>query len=140
MLVFDRSWYGRVLVERIEGYATEGEWRRAYDEINEFEAQIVDHGIPLVKFWMHIDPEEQLRRFEARAVTPYKKYKITDEDYRNRARWVDYARAVEEMVARTDTERARWHLVPANDKRFARVRILETIADTLRDATKRKGK
>jgi len=140
MLVYDRSWYGRVLVERVEGYATESEWRRAYGEINDFEEQIVENGIPVVKFWMHIDPDEQLRRFEAREATPYKKYKITDEDYRNRGRWADYARAVDEMVARTDTPLAPWHLVPANDKRYARVRILETIADALRDALKKHGK
>ncbi len=136
MLVFDRSWYGRVLVERIEGYATEAEWRRAYDEINDFESQILDHGIPVVKFWLHIDRDEQLRRFDERASTPYKKYKITDEDYRNRARWDDYAAAVDEMVARTGTDTAPWHLVPANDKRHARVQILETVADALRDAMK----
>lgn len=134
MLIFDRSWYGRVLVERIEGYATEVEWKRAYGEINDFEAQIVDHGIPVVKFWLHVDPDEQLRRFEERKKTPYKKYKITDEDYRNRARFDDYVAAAEEMIARTDTERAPWHVVSANDKRHARVRVLETIADSLRRA------
>ena len=131
LLVFDRSWYGRVLVERVEGLAREDEWRRAYAEINDFEEQIVDHGIPLLKFWLHIDPEEQLRRFRAREQTPYKKYKLTDEDYRNRDRWDDYTLAVNEMVARTGGEPAPWHLVPANDKRWARVEVLDRVCDHL---------
>jgi polyphosphate:AMP phosphotransferase len=134
MALFDRSWYGRVLVERVEGFAKQDEWRRAYREINEFEAQLAERGGPVLKFWLHIDPDEQLRRFEARKTTPYKKYKITDEDYRNRERWDDYVAAVNEMVARTDTERAPWHIVPANDKRFARVTVLETVCDALGEA------
>jgi len=131
MALFDRSWYGRVLVERVEGFAKKDEWRRAFREINEFEAQLADGGGPVLKFWLHIDPDEQLRRFQAREKTPYKKYKITDEDYRNRERWDDYVAAVNEMVARTDTKRAPWHIVPANDKRFARVMVLETVCDAL---------
>jgi len=136
VLVFDRSWYGRVLVERVEGYATEAEWRRAYEEINDFEAQLVEHGIALVKFWLQIDPEEQLRRFRAREQTPYKKYKITDEDYRNRGQWDAYTEAVDEMLLRTSPSTAPWHVVSANDKRHARVTVLETVNDTLKAALK----
>ncbi|MDH4148772.1 MAG: polyphosphate:AMP phosphotransferase, partial [Acidimicrobiia bacterium] len=131
MLVFDRSWYGRVLVERVEALVPEPVWRRAYREINDFEEQIVERGIPLFKFWLHIDPDEQLRRFRQREQTPYKKYKITDEDYRNRARWDDYVAAVNEMVQRTSTELAPWTLVPSNDKRFARAMVLRTICEGL---------
>ncbi len=134
MILFDRSWYGRVLVERIEGYARQDAWCRAYDEINHFEAQLSAHGMPVLKFWLHIDPDEQLARFRAREKTPYKKHKITDEDYRNREKWDDYVAAVDEMVARTSTEKAPWHLVPANDKRYARVQILETVCEALDDA------
>jgi polyphosphate:AMP phosphotransferase len=129
--IFDRSWYGRVLVERVEGFATEAEWRRAYGEINEFEEQLVEHGIVLQKFWLHIDRDEQLARFQAREKTAYKKYKITEEDYRNRERWDDYERAVNDMVARTSTELAPWTLVAANDKRHARLKVLATYVDAL---------
>ncbi len=131
VVIFDRSWYGRVLVERVEGFAPEADWRRAYDEINEFEANLVERGFVLEKFWLHIDPEEQLRRFEARAKTPYKKYKITDEDLRNRERWDDYVSAVGDMIAHTSSDIAPWSLVPAKDKRFARVAVLETVCDAL---------
>jgi AMP-polyphosphate phosphotransferase len=134
MLIFDRSWYGRVLVERVDGFARPEEWERAYDEINDFEAQLVEHGIPVAKFWLHIDPGEQLRRFEAREKTLYKKYKISDDDYRNRERWPLYEAAVHDMVARTSPEHAPWHLVPAADKRFARVAVLEKVADALAQA------
>jgi polyphosphate kinase 2 (PPK2 family) len=121
-------------VERVEGLAREDEWRRAYAEINDFEEQIVEHGIPLLKFWLHIDPDEQMRRFQAREQTPYKKYKITDEDYRNRERWNDYTVAVNEMVARTGGELAPWRLVSANDKRWARVAVLDAVCDHLEHA------
>ena len=131
LTIFDRSWYGRVLVERIEGYASSADWRRAYAEINDFEAQLVSAGSLVQKFWLHIDPDEQLRRFEARKGTPHKKHKITDEDYRNREKWDAYAAAVHEMVARTDTPEAPWHLVAANDKRWARVTVLETVCAAL---------
>ncbi len=131
MLIFDRSWYGRVLVERVEGFASEEEWSRAYGELNDFEEQLLDHGIPVVKFWLHIDQDEQLRRFRARETTPYKKYKITDEDYRNRGKWGAYNEAVNEMVARTSTEYAPWHLVPANDKRYARIAVMEQVCESL---------
>jgi polyphosphate kinase 2 (PPK2 family) len=132
MLILDRSWYGRVLVERVEGYASENEWKRAYGEIVDFERQLVEHGIVLLKFWLHVDADEQLARFKAREATAYKKYKITDDDYRNSALRADYVAAVNEMIARTSLPDARWHLVPANDKRFARVRILETINAALK--------
>jgi len=127
--IFDRSWYGRVLVERLEGFAAENEWKRAYAEINDFEEQIVQQGSVVLKFWLHIDAEEQLRRFKAREKVPFKKYKITPDDYRNRNRWNDYEIAADEMVQRTSTEFARWHLVAANDKRWARVQVLETVCD-----------
>jgi polyphosphate:AMP phosphotransferase len=130
--IFDRSWYGRVLVERVEKYATEAEWRRAYLEINEFEEQLVESGIILLKFWLHISKEEQLQRFKAREEIPYKQHKITDEDWRNRERWDDYKLAVNEMVIRTSTEFAPWALIAANDKRSARIEVLKTVCDRLR--------
>jgi polyphosphate:AMP phosphotransferase len=132
--IFDRSWYGRVLVERVEGFANEDEWLRAYDEINTFESMLCDHGIVLLKFWLHIDKDEQLRRFEDRQHTPFKKYKITDDDWRNRERWDDYEAAVDDMVARTSTAQAPWEIVPANDKRWARVRVIKAYCKALRNA------
>ncbi len=134
VVIFDRSWYGRVLVERVEGYARPEEWQRAYAEIREFERQLVDHGTFVRKFWLHIDPEEQLRRFQAREQTPFKKYKITSDDYRNRGKWDQYVEAVEEAVARTDTRGAPWTLVPANDKRYARIQVLNVVCDGLEEA------
>jgi polyphosphate:AMP phosphotransferase len=136
--IYDRSWYGRVLVERIEGYATESQWLRAYSEINDFEAQLVEHGIVLLKFWMHIDKEEQLKRFKARENTPFKQYKITEDDYRNREKWDLYEQAVNDMVERTSTEYAPWTLVEANDKRFARIKVLKTYCDRLGRALKKR--
>jgi len=132
--IFDRSWYGRVLVERVESLATPEEWGRAYDEINDFEQQLVEHGAVVQKFWLHIDPDEQLRRFREREESPVKQYKITDEDYRNRERWSDYAKAVDEMVLRTSKPDAPWHVVPANDKRWARVEVFDKICKALSDA------
>ncbi len=132
--IFDRSWYGRVLVERVEGFASAAEWQRAYEEIADFEAQLVEAGALVTKFWIHIDPDEQLRRFEARADTAYKRHKITDEDWRNRGKWDAYAAAVNEMVERTSTAEAPWVLVPGNDKRVARLSVLETVCDRLEDA------
>jgi AMP-polyphosphate phosphotransferase len=129
--IFDRSWYGRVLVERVEKLATEQAWKRAYAEINEFEEQMVEHGSVLVKFWLHIDQEEQLRRFEARAQTKYKKYKLTPEDYRNRKNADEYERAVNDMVARTSTPSCPWILVSSQDKRWARVQVLENVVQAL---------
>jgi len=132
--IFDRSWYGRVLVERVEGFATEEEWHRAYAEINDFETQLVQHGIVLVKYWIHVTPEEQLARFKDREQTPYKRWKITDEDWRNRARWEDYEVAVHDMIERTSTRLAPWTLIEGNDKRYARVRVMECLADALEKA------
>ena len=129
--IFDRSWYGRVLVERVEGFATEHEWRRAYSEISLFEEQLVADGILLVKFWMHITKDEQLRRFRERKRTEFKRWKITPEDWRNRGRWGDYTLAVNEMVARTSTQVAPWTLVEGNDKNFARIKVLKTLADRM---------
>lgn len=126
-VIFDRTWYGRVLVERLEGFATPAEWQRAFDEINDFEAQMVEYGYYVAKFWMHISPEEQLARFKAREDTPYKKHKITEEDYRNRDRWDEYVRAVDQKVLRTTSDRAQWHVIPANNKQFARIATLKAI-------------
>ncbi|MEM8996266.1 MAG: hypothetical protein AAGF23_15875 [Acidobacteriota bacterium] len=131
LVIFDRSWYGRVLVERVEAFATEAEWKRAYREINSFERQLTDEGIGVVKFWFHIDPDEQLRRFEARKLTPHKSWKLTDEDYRNRGRWKDYEVAVEEMLVRTSTRTAPWTLVEGNDKRYARIKSLKHLIDRI---------
>ncbi len=135
--IFDRSWYGRVLVERVEKFARPDEWRRAYDEINDFEEQLIDHGAVLVKFWLHVSRDEQLDRFERRRETPHKRWKITDEDWRNREKWDAYADAVNEMVDRTSTRLAPWTLIAANDKRYARVRVVKTLADRIRRVLKR---
>jgi polyphosphate:AMP phosphotransferase len=135
--IFDRSWYGRVLVERLEGFATEGEWRRAYGEINHFEEGLVERGLLLLKFWMHISPEEQQRRFKEREKVPFKKYKVTPEDYRNRDRWNSYELAADEMVQRTSTEYARWHLISANDKRWARIQVLKILCRELDKALRK---
>ncbi len=132
--VYDRSWYGRVLVERVEGFAAEAEWRRAYLEINEFEEQLAEAGVVIAKFWLHVSPEEQLRRFEDRKATPYKRHKITDEDWRNRGKWDAYHEAVNEMVVRTSTRRAPWTLVAGNDKKVARIQVLETFVRRLEKA------
>ncbi len=126
-VIFDRTWYGRVLVERVEGFAQPAEWQRAYDEINDFEAQLVERGNYVAKFWMHISPEEQLARFEAREDTPYKQHKITEEDYRNREKWDEYVQAVDQMVLRTTSDQARWHVIPANNKLYARIAVLKAI-------------
>jgi polyphosphate:AMP phosphotransferase len=129
--IFDRSWYGRVLVERLEGFATEPEWRRAYNEINDFESQIVRRGILLLKFWLHISNEEQLKRFEARAESPYKHWKLTDEDWRNRDLWDDYEMAAHDMVQFTGTGEAPWVLVESNDKPYARLKVLNSLIEGL---------
>lgn len=136
-VIFDRTWYGRVLVERLEGFATPAEWQRAFDEINDFEAQLVEHGCYVAKFWLHISADEQLARFQARENTAYKQHKITDEDYRNRERWHEYVKAVDQMVLRTTTDGAQWHVIPANNKYFARIATLKAVnkglARTLRN-------
>ena len=134
MTLFDRSWYGRVLVERIEGFAQPPEWMRAYHEINEFEEQLAEHGIILLKFWLHISPEEQLKRFKEREKVPYKRHKITEEDWRNRKKWADYQQAVDDMVMKCSTEFAPWTIVAGNDKRYARIQILRTIVERLTSA------
>ena len=131
IVVFDRTWYGRVLVERVEGFATRAEWERAYDEINDFERQLTDHGIFLCKFWLHISRDEQLRRFNARRDTPHKQWKLTDEDWRNREKWGTYRSAVEDMIARTHTDNAPWTIVEGEDKLWARVRTIEAVVDRL---------
>ena len=129
--IFDRSWYGRGLVERVEGFCTEAEWRRAYKEINSFERQLRDFGAILAKFWIHISRDEQLRRFRERERTGYKAWKLTAEDWRNRAKWSTYEQAVEDMVLKTGTLTAPWNLIEGNDKYFARVKILSTLVTTL---------
>ncbi len=131
LTIFDRSWYGRVLVERVEGFACETEWRRAYAEINDFEHQLADDGVILCKFWLHITPDEQLRRFKEREVIAYKRWKLTGEDWRNRENWGRYEEAVNDMIERTSTVYAPWTLVEGEDKRFARVKVLRTLCDRL---------
>lgn len=131
MAVLDRSWYGRVLVERVEGFATEEQWRRAYDEIKAFERTLTDEGMVLVKFWMHISPQEQLRRFHSRETNVLKRWKLTDEDWRNRHRWAEYEAAVNDMIERTDTTNAPWTVVEGDSKRYARVKVLQTVTERL---------
>jgi polyphosphate:AMP phosphotransferase len=131
---FDRSWYGRVLVERVEGFCSRDEWERAYGEINSFEFRLTEAGYVVVKFWLAISPEEQLKRFKEREDTDFKRYKITPEDWRNRQKWPLYEAAVTDMVDRTSTPYAPWTLVEANDKKFARVKVLQTIAGRLEEA------
>lgn len=129
MKIFDRSWYGRVLVERVEGFAETQEWERAYDEINQMERQLDRFGTLVMKFFVYIDKEEQLERFEARQNEPDKVYKITDEDWRNRDKWDDYIDAMNEMLVRTNTDKAPWILVEGNDKKYARIKVLETFVE-----------
>ncbi len=129
--VFDRTWYGRVLVERVEGFCQESEWRRSYREINEFEEQLTNFGAVIVKFWLHIDKDEQLRRFEERQMSPEKRWKITEEDWRNREKWDEYKVAVDEMLFRTSTRKAPWTVVAANSKEYARWTVLKTVAEAM---------
>ena len=131
IVVFDRSWYGRVLVERVEGYATEAEWRRGYAEINDFERMLLADGARLVKVFLHITPDEQLRRFRNRLTDPLKRWKLSYEDFRNRGRWNEYEAAIEDMMDQTSARRAPWHLIPANNKPFGRLAALRIIADRL---------
>jgi polyphosphate kinase 2 (PPK2 family) len=140
MAVFDRSWYGRVLVERVEGFATREQWMRAYDEINGFERTLADEGMIMVKFWMHISPEEQLKRFKKREKDPLKTWKLTDEDWRNRDKRDEYDQAVEDMVARTSVEpHATWHLIPGDSKRYARVAVIDTVIGEIEAGMRRHG-
>ena len=131
MAIFDRTWYGRVLVERVEGFATEEEWKRAYQEINDMEAHLVKSGTIVLKFWMHIDKDEQEKRFKQRMETPEKQWKITDEDWRNRDKWDDYEKAVDEMMLRTSTTEAPWYIIEANSKLYARIKVLEIVVEAL---------
>jgi polyphosphate kinase 2 (PPK2 family) len=137
--VFDRSWYGRVLVERVEGFASTDEWSRAYSEIVSFEQTIVSEGLILVKFWLHVSPDEQLRRFEARQIDPLRRWKITEEDWRNREKADEYVAAAEEMFERTDHHLAPWDIVPGEQKRYARVRVLELLINRVERGMKRFG-
>jgi AMP-polyphosphate phosphotransferase len=132
--IFDRSWYGRVLVERVEGFASDGEWGRAYAEINEFEEELTEHGLVLIKYWLHISRDEQARRFDERAGSPYERWKLSDEDWRNREKWDAYAVAVNDMVAQTSTRAAPWSLVAANDKHYARIEVLKIACRTIERA------
>ena len=130
--IFDRSWYGRVLVERVEGYATKAEWSRAYAEIGAFEKTLADDGVRILKFFLHIDRETQLERFRARKTDPLKQYKLGPDDWRNRKRWKDYERAIGEMLDRTHAPHAPWVLVPAKDKKLARLTVLREVVKLLR--------
>jgi len=138
--IFDRSWYGRVLVERVEGFCPEQVWRRAYDEINVMEDYLVRSGYILLKFWLHIDPETQLKRFEERETDPLKTYKITEDDWRNREKWPLYAMAVEDMLHKTSTPSASWTIVESNDKYYSRIKIMETVIAALESALAKNGK
>jgi AMP-polyphosphate phosphotransferase len=133
MTVLDRSWYGRVLVERVEGFATQEQWERAYNEIVEFERTLAAEGMILIKFWMHVSEEEQLSRFERRAQEPLKSWKLTEEDWRNRGKRGEYEAAVEEMLRRTDHKAGRWHVIAGDDKRYARVAVIETVCSVIED-------
>lgn len=132
--IYDRSWYGRVLVERVEKFTAPEDWQRGYTEINLFEQQLSEHGIILLKFWLHLSPEEQLRRFKEREQTPWKQHKITEEDWRNRDKWDAYKLAINDMVQHTSTAIAPWHLVPAEDKKYGRIDVLKTVCKALKKA------
>ncbi len=129
--IFDRTWYGRVMVERIEGFATKEEWQRAYREINEFESQMHDWGAIILKYWIHIDKDEQLRRFESRKNTPEKQWKLTDEDWRNREKWPEYEEAVNDMIRLTSTDFAPWVIIESQNKRYARIKAIETLIEAI---------
>jgi len=134
LAVFDRTWYGRVLVERVEKFASKEEWRRAYDEINQFEKELVDDGCPVIKIFLHITKKEQLRRFDERVENPYKKWKIGPDDWRNRKKWNKYEEAIDDMFERTDTGSAPWLLIPANRKWYARTEVLKRVVEALERA------
>ncbi len=132
--IFDRTWYGRVMVERLEGYCDEADWQRAYNEINEFEEDLHDWDAVILKFWIHIDPETQLERFTARQNTPEKQWKITEEDWRNREKWPQYEEAINEMLEKTSTDFAPWYIIESNDKLYARIKVLRIVADAMEKA------
>ena len=134
--IFDRTWYGRVMVERLEGFCTEDDWKRAFNEINEFERQLTDWGAVVLKFWIHIDQDTQLARFNDRQNTPEKQWKLTEEDWRNREKWPLYEEAIDEMIQKTSTENAPWFIIESNDKKFARIRTLRIVIDALEKACK----
>jgi polyphosphate kinase 2 (PPK2 family) len=137
--VFDRTWYGRVLVERVENLATEEQWTRAYEEINDFERSLANEGMLIIKFWMHISSEEQLKRFEARKNDPVKSWKLTPDDWKNRGLREQYTDAIEEMFERTDEKHARWHVVPGESKHYARVHVLEKLIADIEKGMRRHG-
>lgn len=139
MAILDRSWYGRVLVERVEELSPKPSWRRAYAEINNFERCLVDDGVVLLKFWFHIDVSEQLKRFEERLADPFKVWKMTDEDWRNRGKWDDYVAAAEEMFKHTDTDAAPWTVIAANNKHYARIVCLQSVCRALRKGAQQMG-
>ena len=139
MAVFDRSWYGRVLVERVEKFATKEQWKRAYDEIVEFERTLLAEKMILVKFWMHVSPKEQLERFESRQADPLRAWKLTDEDWRNRGRRAEYEKAVEEMFERTEHPGAPWHVIAGDNKPYARVQVLRTVCDAAEAGLRAEG-
>ena len=138
--IFDRTWYGRVMVERLEGFCSEVDWKRAYNEINEFERELTDWGAVLLKFWIHIDKDTQLARFTERQNTPEKQWKITDEDWRNREKWDLYEEAINEMIQKTSTKTAPWHIIESNDKKYARIKTLKIVTEALEDALKKREK
>jgi polyphosphate kinase 2 (PPK2 family) len=139
LAVFDRSWYGRVLVERVEGLASEVEWQRGYREINDLERTLADGGVALVKCWLHIDSDEQLRRFQERLADSLKAWKMSNDDWRNRANWDAYMAAAEDALAATDSEAAPWTVIPANDKRYARIRVMQAVAGAIRARAEAEG-
>ena len=138
--IFDRTWYGRVMVERLEGFCAEDDWKRAYNEINEFERSLTDWGAVVLKFWIHIDQETQLERFTARQNTPEKQWKITEEDWRNREKWPQYEEAIDEMLKKTSTENAPWYIIESNDKKYARIKVLRIVVRALEKAVKERLK
>jgi polyphosphate kinase 2 (PPK2 family) len=140
MAILDRSWYGRVLVERVEGFASKAEWKRAYGEINDFEKMLADEGAVIVKLWLHISDEEQLERFEARRDDPLKSYKLTEEDWRNRGKRREYTKAIDEMLEKTSTEWAPWTVVEGDSKRYARVKVIESVIAAAEAGLERHGR
>lgn len=134
--IFDRSYYGRVLVERVEGFCNDDEWRRAYREINEFESHQCSSGMVICKFWLHVTREEQMRRFKSRELDPFRSYKLTEEDWRNRAKWNEYLQAVEDMLLHTSTPYAPWTVVEAENKYYGRVKVLRTVVDAIQNRLK----
>jgi polyphosphate kinase 2 (PPK2 family) len=137
LTIYDRTWYGRVLVERIEGFCRESDWMRAFAEINEFEQELIEANVVLCKFWLQISPQEQLKRFKEREKTGFKHFKITAEDWRNRDKWDAYQQAAADLIERTSTEIAPWTLVEAEDKNWARIKVLRTLAESIESALSR---